>query len=442
MKIKFHFKDTKPNKANDGIRSDIAYAESQIDLTEGEIAEIQEQVYYWQDVLLSLEKRGGSDEDISHAKERLQTYQNEIGQGELKANDVPVSSMMKFELEPSMMRDVVDDLRRFLRRNVPVMLLGASGFGKTEITKLAGTNIPGFPVPAENILDVRAGMMNVEDLRGIPMLEKNAEHPDRSYTKATIPAWLAEVMLKPEENFILFFDEINHASEPVLNALYGVVLERQLEGYKFGDRTRVVAAGNLSDENDSITDLSTPLKNRFEIIRINKAVENDPGYFQDFLRNKYKDSIPKEMLDVLFDSDEKLSNARAVDVMLRTWAEDMVDGETRLSPSGAIPRGLIIKLQKMYQKKYIKSTGSQRHKETINEISKFVNDLTTQSPEYFGAELLSFKVSDLLDGNLEGKPFRGSKLTLSEEGKQVIMEHFKDAPEELVVAAIDKITRG
>lgn len=432
MKIKFTFKEDVKMKASDG-------ATSELDI---EKREIEEQIEWWENRVAELEM---SDDEakLSHAQSRLSAYKEQLEDFELKATDMPVTANVKDILEPSTMREVVSGLRRFLRRDIPVMLSGASGFGKTELTKDAATGIPGFPVPRENIIDIRAGMMNVEDLKGIPMLVKNADGDvDKAFTQSTIPSWLKRIILNTDQNFVLFFDEINHASAPVLNSLYGIILERQLDEFKFGERTRIVAAGNTSAENEDLSELSTPLRNRLEIISIDKAVGNDPIFFHEFLKNKYKDSIPTEMLTTLFDGDEELSNARAVDVMLKAWAEDIADQEKTLTPSGAIPRGLRVQLQKMYEKKYLQSTGSQKHKEIIKVIADYITSLSKEENDFFGGDWKAWKVSDILEGKLEPVSYDGSGFDLNEKGKAAVIAHFSDTSPELVEAAIDKLMRG
>jgi len=439
MRVKFIFKEPKV-KAQDG-----AMSERQLDRDS-----IQEQIYYYDDVIYDYERRGrGSEEDYNLAKERIQVYKNMLDEDieDFKAEDMPVSSRPKDILEPSLMREIVSDVRRFLRRNIPVMLSGVSGFGKSELSKQAAVSIPGFPVKRENVLDIRAGMMNVEDLKGIPMLVKD-EDPEKAFTQSTIPGWLKKVILSPDENFVLFFDEINHATAPVLNSLYGIILERQLDEFKFGDRTRIIAAGNKADENEDLTELSTPLRNRLEIISIDKAVGNDPAFFQDYLYNKYVEgskeggNIPPEILKTLFREDEELSNARAIEILLRAWVEDIRDGEDRLTRSGAIPASLYMKIQKLYKKKYLNATGSQGHKEVLNQVTDYIKGLYEKAPQYFTADLLGYRAVDLIEGNYKPSSVKGVGFTLSEEGKAHVREKFNGAAEEIIETAFDKIARG
>lgn len=433
MKIKFIFKTTTPSKANDGVRP-------ALDL---EQESLSEQLEYWRDKLFDYERHGGTEEEIAYAKERLTSYEDLLySEEEYRAEDMAMrGSYEKNQLAPATMNMVVGLLRKFLRRDIPVMLTGYSGFGKSEIATQAAISIPGFPVDRENVLDIRAGMMNVEDLRGIPMLVKN-DDPEKAFTQSTIPSWLKKVILNTDKNFVLFFDEINHASASVLNSLYGLILERQLEEFKFKERVRIIAAGNTSSENEDLTELSTPLRNRLEIISIDKAVENDPGFFENYLRDKYKQDVPMVLIDALFDPDIDIGNSRDIEKLLKAWKEDIADNDPILTTTGAIPDGLYAKLQKIYQQQIYKPTGSEGHKDTIKLITEFMKKLVKQSPEYFNSDMLGYKVADLMKGNIKAIPFKGSKLILTSEGKTFVKSQFKDAPEELVEAALDKLAKG
>ena len=128
MRVKFIFKNPALKKASDS-------AMSELDL---ERSELEEQLYYWQDVLFDYERHGRGDAETAEtAKQRIADYRTQLGDDEYKATDMPVSTRTVEVLEPGNMTQVVENLRRFLRRDTPVLLLGASGFGKSELAKKA-----------------------------------------------------------------------------------------------------------------------------------------------------------------------------------------------------------------------------------------------------------------------------------------------------------------
>jgi MoxR-like ATPase len=248
-----------------------------------------------------------------------------------------------------------------------------------------------------------------------------------------LPDWIAEVLMRPNENFVLFFDEINHASEAVLNNLYGVVLERKLGRWTFNN-VRIIAAGNTSNENESISMLSKPFLNRFEIISIDKAVQNNPDAWEQYIREgvstkpEFKD-FPMEILDALFAPTETIGNARDIEKLIFDWNKDIKEKQQFLTRSGSIDPAHYAKIQKIYEKKY-RPKGSSRIKEVLNEVELAVKKLLKDSPEYADSKYRSYTVSDLLKNKMNPEIFMGAGVGLTDAGKQIIIEQFsKESPE-------------
>ena len=360
---------------------------------------------------------------------------------EFKAEDVPMSGgYIKKELEPGTLDEIKDNLKRFLSRNTPVLLSGYSGFGKSQIAKQIALSIPGFHVPEKNFLDIRAGHMNVEDFKGLPTIDRS--NPEYIRTVETLPDWIGEVLMRPSENFVLFFDEINHASEAVLNNLYGVVLERKLGKWTFNN-VRIIAAGNTDKENLTISMLSKPFLNRFEVLSIDKAVENNPDAWEQYIRKgvstkpEFKD-FPMELVEALFAPSETIGNSRDIEKLIFDWNEDIKQGEARLTPSGAIDPSHYAKIQKMYEKNY-RPKGSSRIKEVLNQVELAVKKLLKDSPQYADAKYQSYTVSDLLQGQTNSELFMGAGVGLTNEGKEIITKQFSNESPEVLETIFAKL---
>jgi MoxR-like ATPase len=446
MKVKFSFNenikalDVNLKKQKEEIKKEL--------LMDPSYEEMLEMSSYLSDrIQRLLKKRRDRDPSFSQAElakvrdeqdkieQKLLKYQDlnpDEFEDEFKAEDVPMSGeRLKLTLEPGTLDEIKSDIKRFLDRNTPVLLTGYSGFGKSQIAKQTALNIPSFFVPKKNFLDIRAGHMNVEDFKGLPTIDRS--NPDYIRTTETLPDWIAEVLMRPNENFVLFFDEINHASEAVLNNLYGVVLERKLGRWTFNN-VRIIAAGNTSNENESISMLSKPFLNRFEIISIDKAVQNNPDAWEQYIREgvstkpEFKD-FPMEILDALFAPTETIGNARDIEKLIFDWNKDIKEKQQFLTRSGSIDPAHYAKIQKIYEKKY-RPKGSSRIKEVLNEVELAVKKLLKDSPEYADSKYRSYTVSDLLKNKMNPEIFMGAGVGLTDAGKQIIIEQFsKESPE-------------
>lgn len=130
------------------------------------------------------------------------------------------------------------------------------------------------------------------------------EDMDGQYYKRMLDIELKEFLECEGEGWVLFFDEINQGNPDALNTLYGIThpdpTMRRWCGHRIS-KCQIVACGNLADGTDGtvyLTDLPTPLLNRFFVFKL-KLSKKDAT---DYLKKKYK-NIPqvakyiKEMLD-------------------------------------------------------------------------------------------------------------------------------------------------
>ena len=130
------------------------------------------------------------------------------------------------------------------------------------------------------------------------------EDADGQYYKRMLDVELKEFLECEGEGWILFFDEINQGNPDALNTLYGITHPdpsmRRWCGHRIS-KCQIVACGNLSDGTDGtvyLTDLPTPLLNRFFVFKLKLSKTDATNY----LKKKYK-NIPqvakyiKEMLN-------------------------------------------------------------------------------------------------------------------------------------------------
>lgn len=170
------------------------------------------------------------------------------------------------------------------RRNM--MVFGLSGYGKTatveEYAEEQGLKIAYCDM---------AGQLP-ESIAGIPAVIKTKD--DDGYYKRMLDIELEQFFKDEGEGWILFFDEINQGSPESLNTLYSITHPnpkmRRWAGHNMS-KCQIVACGNLSDGSDGtvyLTDLPTPLLNRFFVFKL-KPNKKDAT---DYLKKKYK-NIPQ-----------------------------------------------------------------------------------------------------------------------------------------------------
>ena len=170
------------------------------------------------------------------------------------------------------------------KRNM--MVFGLSGYGKTatveEYAEEQGLKIAYCDM---------AGQLP-ESIAGIPAVIKTKD--DDGYYKRMLDIELEQFFKDEGEGWILFFDEINQGSPESLNTLYSITHPnpkmRRWAGHNMS-KCQIVACGNLSDGSDGtvyLTDLPTPLLNRFFVFKL-KPNKKDAT---DYLKKKYK-NIPQ-----------------------------------------------------------------------------------------------------------------------------------------------------
>ena len=141
-------------------------------------------------------------------------------------------------------------IKAALKNNRPVMLLGKAGTAKTAtVNKIA--NDLGLPVETLPLAGI-----SPEDIGGLPR-PNDINNP--TAFKYLAPEWFQKHMGKP---FVLFLDEFNQATIDTMHAMFYLVNDRMTAGIK-NPEMRIVAAGNTEDENEFLTPIPVPLRDRF-----------------------------------------------------------------------------------------------------------------------------------------------------------------------------------
>ena len=179
-----------------------------------------------------------------------------------------------------------------LKAKKNMLVFGKSGIGKTatvyEYAEQNGLKVVDYDL---------AGRLP-EEVAGIPAVQDN-------YYKRMLDEDLQEMFAKKGEGFILLFDEVNQGSPDTLNTLYRITHPnpemRKWAGHDIS-KCQIVACGNMSDGTDGtvyLTDLPTPLMNRFFVFQLVSSDKETTEY----LKKKYK-NIPQvaKYIKVLLDA--------------------------------------------------------------------------------------------------------------------------------------------
>ena len=191
------------------------------------------------------------------------------------------------------------------------MILGASGTAKTS-TVLSISKEFGFPV--ETLL--LAGI-SPEDVGGMPRPDDMNNPKNFKYLA---PEWFIKHKGKP---FVLFLDEFNQASIDTMHAIFSLVNDKVTAG-QHNPEMRVVAVGNCDNENEFLTPVPLPLKDRF-LYQI--KWQNNLEYSLKFLSKKYKSKIAKDIIKIIKESGNDELTARHVEQAICMIEDGVFDVE-------------------------------------------------------------------------------------------------------------------
>lgn len=141
-------------------------------------------------------------------------------------------------------------LIHFVDRNVPTLIWGEPGAGKTAfVTSLAAAR--GWPC-----IVVVASHYDPVELHGIMTVQRNQ-------IVRALPDWAEPALFEEERDSILFLDELSTASPAQQAAMLRVIAERVVGGRRLSRRCRIIAAANPPECSAGGAELTPPAANRF-----------------------------------------------------------------------------------------------------------------------------------------------------------------------------------
>ncbi len=148
------------------------------------------------------------------------------------------------------MSKTVAPLMAAIQANVPVLVIGEPGTGKTAITE--GIIAPQMGMRCETVI---ASIRDVTDFSGLPIVREDG------VTMA--PPGFAKRILESNTPTLLFFDEISTAPPACQAGVLRIINERWCGDTPLPDTCRIVAAMNPAHTSAGGGELSAPLANRF-----------------------------------------------------------------------------------------------------------------------------------------------------------------------------------
>lgn len=224
--------------------------------------------------------------------------------------------------EPLSKDQLNKNMKRLLlkfKADEPFFIMGEAGWGKTSIIKSMAKRF------GKTVITVYLDKCEATDLGGIPVPREDKR--GNAYVDSAMPAWAQYMLDHDDQEFLLFFDEMNQADGAVMNALMPIVLETEVCGVKF-DNFMVGAAGNFDHENDAVNELSGPLKSRFKPIIIWET-GGDAEWKQafDFMHKEWDNKLGNDgpaFIDILHENRDLFQNPREVEHKILKWCSKMI----------------------------------------------------------------------------------------------------------------------
>jgi hypothetical protein len=160
--------------------------------------------------------------------------------------------------------DLVKELRANALADIPSMIWGPPGIGKSDIAYqfASSMNAKLFELRANlfDPVDVRGGLKVVEQEDGTYRTRYGVpeDYPDTDYQGAVV----------------LFIDELPNAPKATQNALLQLLLNKRIGTYELPANTIIIAAGNRAQDRAAVHEMPTPVRNRFAHYTLEPTVDD------------------------------------------------------------------------------------------------------------------------------------------------------------------------
>ena len=158
---------------------------------------------------------------------------------------------LQYKLTPAQLGDA---LHRLIDANMPVMVWGPPGVGKSDVAMDVAKSM------SMEYLDVRTTLVDPVDLRGIPWRDDNGR-----------TRWAPPIFMPDEgsqDRHLINLEELPSAPPMVQAALYQLTLDRALGEAKLPDGAFIMGCGNRESDRGVVHRMPSPLASRFTHIEL------------------------------------------------------------------------------------------------------------------------------------------------------------------------------
>lgn len=177
------------------------------------------------------------------------------------------------------------------KQNLPVLIKGAPGIGKSDIVAKAATAI-GYELIISHPV-----VADPTDYKGLPfVVNGNAEF---------LPFGDLRKLLETKEPIIYFLDDLGQATPSVQSAVMQLLLARQINGHKISKHVRFVAATNRRADKANVSGILEPVKSRFaSIVELEVSTK-------DWVEWAHVNKLPFELISFIEFKPELLNQFKA-----------------------------------------------------------------------------------------------------------------------------------
>lgn len=177
--------------------------------------------------------------------------------------------------------EIKDVLKSLAAANLPVLLVGAPGVGKSDLVAQAARELDA------DLLISHPAVSDPTDAKGLPWPDKKAE------TARFLPFGELAQAVKAKRKTLWFLDDLGQATPAVQASFMQLLLARRVNDHVLPDCVTFIAATNRKSDRAGVTGILEPVKSRFATI-----LEVTP-HIDDWTSWAFDAGMPHELISFL-----------------------------------------------------------------------------------------------------------------------------------------------